>query len=435
MKTLRILAACMAVAALASCKQDNFTPEMKVMLSGKPVEAGVPASATIDYRGGNLTARVETNTEWVATCDQNWVSLDPASGASGTSPIKITAEANPEFSLRKATVTIALSSYPSELRTIVISQGADSPFINVNKESLEFEKDASTNTFSLSANVAWTVSGNPEWVSVTPATGNPGMVTVTVGVAANTEAVERNCILTFTAGEAVAYVAVLQRANLSGYYVDADGVNHGLGINIGGKLWAPVNCGYRPATEGDAGHPYGRYYQWGRPVGFGYNNSDEGIVEADIAENVNGPVQNVEDALPGVFYKNSANWLASVNTTLWNSGTEENPVKTQYDPCPEGWRVPTLTEMELLIATKEKTTIDGLLHWAMYGDGDAVVNLAAAGNIATGSNSADRGVAGYYWTSTYVDGTVILIYAGNWCAKNDWTNQPARGCTVRCVAE
>ena len=33
---------------------------------------------------------------------------------------------------------------------------------------------------------------------------------------------------------------------------------------------------------------------------------------------------------------------------LWNSGTESEPIKTENDPCPDGWRVPTSVELETL---------------------------------------------------------------------------------------
>ena len=33
---------------------------------------------------------------------------------------------------------------------------------------------------------------------------------------------------------------------------------------------------------------------------------------------------------------------------MWNSGSESKPVKTEYDPCPDGWRVPTSRELSKL---------------------------------------------------------------------------------------
>ena len=42
------------------------------------------------------------------------------------------------------------------------------------------------------------------------------------------------------------------------------------------------------------------------------------------------------------------NWSDGEQSGLWNSGTEHSPIKTEYDPCPDGWRVPTSEEMSSL---------------------------------------------------------------------------------------
>ena len=45
----------------------------------------------------------------------------------------------------------------------------------------------------------------------------------------------------------------------------------------------------------------------------------------------------------GVSWR-SLTWSKQSADNLWNVGTEENPVKTEYDPCPAGWRIPTYIE-------------------------------------------------------------------------------------------
>lgn len=49
------------------------------------------------------------------------------------------------------------------------------------------------------------------------------------------------------------------------------------------------------------------------------------------------------------------------NDRLWNSGTESDPIKTEYDPCPSGWRVPTYDELYALCSNKSvwTTNVDG----------------------------------------------------------------------------
>ena len=69
--------------------------------------------------------------------------------------------------------------------------------------------------------------------------------------------------------------------------IDENGVNQGHGINIDGKIWAPVNCGYHPTDA-----PRGLFYQWGRKYGQGYHPQT-----ADIWEGKNGE----EDKTPSGY--------------------------------------------------------------------------------------------------------------------------------------
>ena len=104
-------------------------------------------------------------------------------------------------------------------------------------------------------------------------------------------------------------------------------------------VWAPVNCGY------DENHKYGLLYQWGRKYGQGYTGEPE--VDA-------GPVSLEDGQDPNnanTFYKITSSphdWVSSPSDALWNSGSIDAPVKTDYDPCPDGWRVPTNKELVTL---------------------------------------------------------------------------------------
>ena len=133
-------------------------------------------------------------------------------------------------------------------------------------------------------------------------------------------------------------------------YVDEYGINHGKGIAVGNTVWAPVNCGYKAATADSKGFPYGKLYQWGRKYGQGYTES----YDESVPERVEGPVMpsvaQAEENSNKFYYNTESpyDWSKVQNDELWNSGTESTPVKTKYDPCPEGWRVPTYAELDRL---------------------------------------------------------------------------------------
>ena len=190
-----------------------------------------------------------------------------------------------------------------------------------------------------------------------------------------------------------------------GYYIDQYGVNHGEGINIDGKIWAPVNCGYEATYS-----PNGKYYQWGRKYGqvyHSYGSSMNSVTEE-------GPVsleQGEASHNRNIFYTDQSypyNWLEPFDATLWNSGSEEHPVKSEYDPCPKGWRVPTRTEMDALLANASSEMTVSSRKGKYYSGSNGYSNKVTSLFLAhTSWMYADRGStssmsdASSYQTSTH----------------------------------
>ena len=180
-------------------------------------------------------------------------------------------------------------------------------------------------------------------------------------------------------------------------------------------VWAPVNCGY------DANHKYGLLYQWGRKYGQGYANKGDFVdfrderptLEIDAAE-----------ANRNNFYKGEAgngDWLVQGqrSSSLWNSGNEESPVKTEYDPCPEGWRVPTNSELITLWVGEPNPSYPPTYKIApsdQVGEKDGIKGFWAKSKV--GVNKVFFPV--YYvltWNSTTTDG-----YAGGGNSSAYWSS-------------
>ena len=217
-------------------------------------------------------------------------------------------------------------------------------------------------------------------------------------------------------------------------YVDEYGENHGPGVKIGETVWAPVNCGYHKTD-----FICGKLYQWGRKYGQGYNEYD-----ASVPEIVAGPVsleigQSKENA--NKFYYNSSNpydWTSPQYDNLWNSGTEENPVKTEYDPCPIGWRVPTYKELYKLQQNSSWTPHEAGRFFSgeyTFIEGAPMVFFVAGGlRSANNSYPQERGNIGVYLSSrTHNDSAHALIFADN--EVNMGYASRANGLSVRCVQE
>ena len=229
-------------------------------------------------------------------------------------------------------------------------------------------------------------------------------------------------------------------------YIDEYGINHGQGVEIDGVVWAPVNCGYH-ATD----YKYGKLYQWGRKYGQGYDGElydsdwNQTYSDASVPSIVSGPVSlsvGQSESNSNKFYTTSASfpndWITPQDHALWNSGTEDNPVKTEYDPCPEGWRVPAYAELDNLQSNYSSWTTndDQIGRWfsgsTSYSESVSRVFFPAAGARRDYGDARDRGYYGYYWSSRpYSEGAYTLYFdSSDICVSSDCREY---GFSVRCV--
>jgi uncharacterized protein (TIGR02145 family) len=136
-------------------------------------------------------------------------------------------------------------------------------------------------------------------------------------------------------------------------------------------------------------------------------------------------------------------WVNPHNTLLWNLGTDANPKKTEYDPCPAGWRVPTATEMEQLITNPSSETTDNMgQKGSVFVDQeeDSRLFLPAAGmRDFPGKYAESRGTSGFYWSSAAYNQTGYSHRAGyiRVGASAYFSSQAyrGRGYSVRCVKD
>ena len=224
---------------------------------------------------------------------------------------------------------------------------------------------------------------------------------------------------------------------------EVEGVSYGKGIVIGDVIWAPVNCGYEPSTSDSKGYPYGKLYQWGRKYGQGYSTS----YDASSPEIVEGPISAInghKDIYSNTFFtalESPLDWTSPQKDDLWNSGTEDNPVKTEYDPCPEGWRVPTSAELDRLnnryssfrtVGDQEGRYFCG--DYTYLDNAPQVFFPAAGYRHEDDGNAARRGYDGCYWSSrpNSRQASSLRFYSSDLYMINVCR---AYGYSVRCVQE
>ena len=128
------------------------------------------------------------------------------------------------------------------------------------------------------------------------------------------------------------------------------------------------------------------------------------------------------------------------NDQLWNAGTDDNPVKTEYDPCPEGWRVPTYAELSELNQNYSSWTTDNNGQTCYYFSGSesysstvSQVFFPAAGDRSYYDGIASyRGYSGGYWSSRPT--STLASRLGFYSSRVGVDNcHRASGFSVRCV--
>jgi len=130
-------------------------------------------------------------------------------------------------------------------------------------------------------------------------------------------------------------------------YVDGAYVGDPIALTIDATeyKWAPVNCGYDGSF---AVGKLGRLFQYGRKYG------------QFCFANVITPSEEVRTFDDGsdIFYENKFYSVLSAQNLSWAMGVQSyyDSGKTQYDPCPVGWRVPSKAEFEKLLGISFTST-------------------------------------------------------------------------------
>lgn len=249
-----------------------------------------------------------------------------------------------------------------------------------------------------------------------------------------------------------AYLTVLKYDPID--YIDEYGVNHGKGTVIGAVIWAPVNCGYH-----ETDFKYGKLYQWGRKYGqgydgpfFNYDGSPSGTysdaVVPSIEEGMVSELSGNHKSKANVFYtwvkeEEYNNWVFPQIDTLWGGNKhKENPRKTVYDPCPDGWRVASSEEATKLIKNHSPSMTYSSGQAGLWFSGESAYSsevpqifLPAAGELYKDGTAEYRGYMGQYWTCTSYNAPRSYRIGFNSGVASIDSEFRAEGMSVRCVQD
>ena len=207
------------------------------------------------------------------------------------------------------------------------------------------------------------------------------------------------------------------------------------------------NLGATSSTEGDVG-ALGLLYQWGRKDPFLGFSSIRHAVEAEST--IIWPSSAESDALIGTIEYATANpttfiasngdnqdWYytgsLSTDNTRW---TASDKIKSIYDPCPVGWRIPD--------GGSDGFWAKAGFSWVGYDNTNKGMsfNFNSAWYPASGSRSGDmrwhRGNFGSYWSCSPHENSSNAYYlsfdSGGSVNPADYDSR-AHGYSVRCIKE
>jgi uncharacterized protein (TIGR02145 family) len=114
-------------------------------------------------------------------------------------------------------------------------------------------------------------------------------------------------------------------------------------------------------------------------------------------------------------------WRSPQNDNLWQGLNGIN------NPCPEGFRIPSLTELEAERLSWKSNNLTGAYT--------SVLKLMAVGGRKSRSGTIfDVGSGGYYWSSTIYETNAVALFFSNSDAYTGNGNR-ASGGAIRCIKD
>ncbi len=185
-----------------------------------------------------------------------------------------------------------------------------------------------------------------------------------------------------------------------------------------GRVWMDRNLGARrSALATNDIFARGSYYQWGRSND-GHAVSNSTTTGTTSATNVPG----YED-----FITNGASpydWRVPQNHNLWQGTNGTN------NPCPTGFRLPTIAEFEAERVTWSSDDGKGAFLSSLR------LVMAGYRYFQTGTLTSASGNLGKYWTSTSnsVTGYTFVVEL-RFDGISTYGDYRANGCSVRCIKD
>jgi len=185
---------------LSTCKkpEDEIPPSLNVN----------PTTKEIDQNTGNFNVSVTSTVAWTASCDKNWITLEPLSGI-GNGTVKADFQANAATTPR--TANIIFKGVNVEDRIVSVTQSGIQPILTITPALQNVSVDAGSTTINIVSNLSWSVSSDQTWCTLAQSSGT-GNASLTVNYLTNKITSPRTATITFTANGVSSQTVLITQA-------------------------------------------------------------------------------------------------------------------------------------------------------------------------------------------------------------------------------
>ncbi|MDR0506185.1 MAG: hypothetical protein LBH32_05145 [Dysgonamonadaceae bacterium] len=397
---LNIVTAC-TLFVMCGCKDDSATPNLTVNAE----ELQVP------YSGGVITLPVTCSVASKATIEYGnpeetgWIFMLPTVlNSNGILELRIQSLKN-MWEDRTATIIITAGT---EVKTVKLLQ-TSKLHLSVEPSFIAASSNAGSYPVAVTSKTTWTatLSDGASWCTLSNSSGsNNG--TFTVNVIALPDENQRTTTITVSGSNGLRETITVQQSYVSDY------------VEINGLLWAKCDVG-EPGNFTSAPDVPGLLYQYNSKVGW--------------------PIGGANDPAPAGFPTGQVGGMPE-----W---------KQENNPCPDGWRIPTVSEIEALVgnagnpkfawrtSAQSGFAIDGAVVGIPASEAAQATKDNMRGGIfipKTGYRNRDNGSMSVWWpvnitSSTSInewDRYVMWIDGSGGISTRDWQGNLA-AFPVRCV--
>jgi hypothetical protein len=181
-------------------------------------------------------------------------------------------------------------------------------------------------------------------------------------------------------------------------------------VNAGGNTWMDRNLGaIAPARASGDCYAYGNLHQWGRD-GDGHEDRNSSTSPGPVSTSYNGSDFITTNASPN-------DWLSSPDVNRWTSS------KGPEDPCPDGYRVPTISEFSALPISNAADALSSPLALPTAGARRFTGAFQAVGSF------------GYYWSVTPLSDNSLRLNFSSSGSSTASAPPRGRGQSIRCIKD